>query len=114
MIRTAVQRPVAVLMIFTGLVLIGVLSFGRLPVDLLPSINYPNLTVITSYGEVPADDLTRLITQPLEERITCLAGVRQVISRTREGVSTITGADLLDRGYENLRGKMSDLGIDLC
>lgn len=90
MIRTAVQRPVAVLMIFAGLVLIGVLSFGRLPVDLLPSINYPNLTVITSYGEVPADDLTRLVTQPLEERITGLAGVRQVISRTREGVSTIT------------------------
>ncbi len=90
MIRNAVQRPVAVIMIFTGLVLIGVLSFDRLPVDLLPSINYPNLTVITNYSEVPADDLTRLVTQPLEERITGLAGVRSVISRTREGVSTIT------------------------
>jgi len=90
MIKTAVQRPVAVMMIFTGLVLIGWLSFGRLPVDLLPSINYPNLTVITNYSEVPADDLARLVTQPLEERITGLAGVRQVISRTREGVSTVT------------------------
>jgi hydrophobic/amphiphilic exporter-1 (mainly G- bacteria), HAE1 family len=90
MIKTAVQRPVAVMMIFAGLVLIGVLSFNRLPVDLLPSINYPNLTVITNYSEVPADDLARLVTQPLEERITGLAGVRQVISRTREGVSTVT------------------------
>jgi len=90
MIKAAVQRPVAVLMIFTGLVLIGVLSYDRLPVDLLPGINYPNLTVITNYSEVPADDLARLVTQPLEERITGLAGVRQVISRTREGVSTIT------------------------
>ena len=90
MIKAAVQRPVAVLMIFTGLVLIGVLSYNRLPVDLLPGINYPNLTVITNYSEVPADDLARLVTQPLEERITGLAGVRQVISRTREGVSTIT------------------------
>ena len=90
MIKTAVDRPVAVLMLFFGLVLIGALSFGRLPVDLLPAINYPNLTVITNYTEVPADDLTRLVTQPLEERITGLAGVRRVVSRTREGVSTIT------------------------
>jgi HAE1 family hydrophobic/amphiphilic exporter-1 len=89
-IRTAVDRPVAVLMIFTGLVLIGVLALKRLPVDLLPAINYPNLTVITNYADTPADDLTRLVTQPLEEVITGLAGVRKVISRTREGVSTIT------------------------
>ncbi|MCB0997310.1 MAG: UDP-N-acetylglucosamine 1-carboxyvinyltransferase, partial [Acidimicrobiales bacterium] len=43
------------------------------------------------------------------------AGFSYVIAAVAaEGVSTITGADLLDRGYENLRGKMSDLGIDLC
>ena len=90
MIRGAVARPVAVLMVFAGLLVVGVQSYRRLPVDLLPSINYPNLTVITEYPEVPADDLARLVTQPLEERITGLAGVRQVVSRTREGASTVT------------------------
>ncbi|MBU1948575.1 MAG: efflux RND transporter permease subunit [Candidatus Eisenbacteria bacterium] len=90
MIKAAVNRPVAILMLFIGLVLIGFLSLRRLPVDLLPSINYPNLTVITNYEDTPADDLTRLVTQPLEEVITGLAGVRRVISKTREGVSTIT------------------------
>ena len=89
-IRTAVQRPVAILMLFAGLVLIGLQARQRLAVDLLPSINYPNLTVITNYSDTPADDLTRLVTQPLEEVITGLAGVRRVVSRTREGVSTIT------------------------
>jgi len=89
-IQTAVRRPVAVLMFFAGLVLIGIQARQRLSVDLLPSINYPNLTVITNYTDTPADDLTKLVTQPLEEVITGLAGVRRVISRTREGVSTIT------------------------
>ncbi|MCK4414501.1 MAG: efflux RND transporter permease subunit [Candidatus Eisenbacteria sp.] len=89
-IRSAVGRPVAVLMLFAALVLTGVLSLQRLPVDLLPAINYPNLTVITNFADTPADDLTRLVTQPLEEVITGLAGVRRVVSRTREGVSTIT------------------------
>ena len=89
-IRTAVRRPVAVLMFFAGLVLIGFQARQRLPVDLLPSINYPNLTVITNWADTPADDLTRLVTRPLEEVITGLAGVRRVVSKTREGVSTIT------------------------
>jgi hydrophobic/amphiphilic exporter-1 (mainly G- bacteria), HAE1 family len=89
-IRTAVRRPVAILMIFMGMVLIGFRAKQLLSIDLLPSINYPNLTVITNYADTPADDLTRLVTQPLEEVITGLAGVRRVVSKTREGVSTIT------------------------
>ncbi|MCK9997238.1 MAG: efflux RND transporter permease subunit [Candidatus Krumholzibacteria bacterium] len=91
-IQTAVRRPVTILMLFAGLVLIGIQARQRLSVDLLPSINYPNLTVITNYSDTPADDLTRLVTQPLEEVITGLAGVRRVVSKTREGVSTITVA----------------------
>ncbi len=89
-IRTAVRRPVAILMVFLGLVLIGYRARQLLSIDLLPSINYPNLTVITNYSDTPADDLTRLVTRPLEEVITGLAGVRRVVSKTREGVSTIT------------------------
>lgn len=90
MIAAAVRRPVAVLMLFLGLVLIGWQARQRLPVDLLPAINYPNLTVITNWADAPADDLERLVTRPLEEVITGLAGVRRVVSKTREGVSTIT------------------------
>ncbi|MCP3981103.1 MAG: efflux RND transporter permease subunit [bacterium] len=90
MLRTALQRPVAVVMLFLALLLIGVLSYQRLPVDLLPSITYPKLTVMTIYEDIPAEDLERLVTQRLEEVITGLSGVRGVVSRTREGVSTIT------------------------
>ncbi len=90
MLRLAIQRPIAVSMFFAALVLIGVLSYPRLPVDLLPSITYPRLTVITTYTDIPAEDLERLVTQPLEEVVTALAGVRNVESRTREGISTIT------------------------
>jgi len=89
-IRQAVRRPVAVLMLFCGLVILGWQGKNRLSLDLLPAINYPNLTVITNYQDTPADDLVRLVTEPLEERIAGLEGVRRVISKTREGTSTIT------------------------
>ncbi|MBN2169695.1 MAG: efflux RND transporter permease subunit [Candidatus Krumholzibacteriota bacterium] len=90
MIRGAIHRPIAISMLFMALVLIGVLSYRRLPVDLLPAINYPRLTIITTYEDVPAGELERLVTQPLEEVVTALSGVRSVMSRTREGISAIT------------------------
>ncbi|UCH83639.1 MAG: efflux RND transporter permease subunit [Candidatus Latescibacterota bacterium] len=90
MLKLVIQRPIAIAMLFLALMLIGVLSFRRIPVDLLPSITYPRLTVITTYEDIPAEDLERLVTQRLEEVVTALSGVRRVISRTREGISIIT------------------------
>jgi HAE1 family hydrophobic/amphiphilic exporter-1 len=90
MIGLAVRRPVAILMVFAGLVILGWQGKNRLALDLLPAINYPNLTVITNYADTPADDLVRLVTEPLEEVIAGQEGVRRVVSKTREGVSTIT------------------------
>jgi len=90
MIGLAVRRPVAILMVFAGLVILGWQGKNRLALDLLPSINYPNLTVITNYADTPADDLVRLVTEPLEEVIAGQEGVRRVVSKTREGVSTVT------------------------
>jgi HAE1 family hydrophobic/amphiphilic exporter-1 len=90
MLRLVIQRPVAISMLFLALVLIGIISFQKLPVDLLPSIIYPRLTIITTYSDIPAEDLQRLISQPIEEVVTALSGVRKVVSRTREGVSIIT------------------------
>ena len=90
MLRLAIQKPIAISMLFVALFIIGLLSLQQLPVDLLPSITYPRLTVITTYDDIPAEDLERMVTQPLEEVVTALAGVRRVVSRTRESVSTIT------------------------
>ena len=56
MIKLSIQRPVGVWMCFLALTLVGVLGFRRLSVDLLPSITYPRLTVITSYADIPAED----------------------------------------------------------
>ena len=90
MLRSALERPIAVAMLFAALLLVGGLSYSRLAVDLLPSIVYPRLTVLTVYEDIPAEDLERLVTQRLEEVITAQTGVRNVLSRTREGVSIIT------------------------
>ncbi len=90
MLRSALERPIAVSMLFAALLLVGGLSYSRLAVDLLPSVVYPRLTVLTVYEDIPAEDLERLVTRRLEEVITAQTGVRNVGSRTREGVAVIT------------------------
>jgi HAE1 family hydrophobic/amphiphilic exporter-1 len=77
-------------MVCLGLMLIGAVSLTRIPVDLLPEINYPRLTVVTQYADVQAEDVERLVTMPLEAAVTSLPKVRRVESRSREGLSTIT------------------------
>ncbi len=90
MIRRVIHRPVAVSMAFLACVLLGIISYQRLPVDLLPSITYPRLSIVTEYPDIPAEDLERLVTEPIEEAVTAMTGVRRVTSRTREGVSLVT------------------------
>ena len=48
----SIKRPVAVTMLFLAIALLGVISFERLPIDLLPDISYPRLVVYTSYPDV--------------------------------------------------------------
>lgn len=90
MIRAAIRRPVATSMVCLGFMLIGLVSIGRIPVDLLPEINYPRLTIVTRYADVQAEDVERLVTISLEAAVTSLSRVRRVESRSREGLSTIT------------------------
>ena len=60
---TATRRPVAVAMLFLAVVLLGSISFVRLPIDLLPDVSYPQLVVYTSYPDVAPAEVERLVTE---------------------------------------------------
>lgn len=88
--RVSIGRPVAVSMFFLGVVFLGVLSFLRLPIDLLPDVAYPRLVVHTSHpGGAPAE-VERFITEPVEQAVSTVPGVQAVESVTREGLSLVT------------------------
>jgi multidrug efflux pump subunit AcrB len=86
----AIRRPVAVAMFFLGVVFLGLLSFFRLPIDLLPDVAYPRLVVYTTDpGAAPAE-VERFITEPVEQAVSTVPGVQGVESVTREGASLVT------------------------
>ena len=88
-IRTAVSRPIAVLMMTIAVALFGLVSLARLEVTLLPDLNYPTLTVRTDYvGAAPAEVET-LLSKPVEEALGIVKNLREVRSVSRAGQSDV-------------------------
>lgn len=86
----SIRRPITVGMITVAILMFGIVAFGRLPVNLLPDISYPTLTVETKYSQAAPNEVENLVTKPLEEAVAVVAGVQRVTSRSRAGVSEIT------------------------
>ncbi|MBT8488432.1 MAG: efflux RND transporter permease subunit, partial [Gemmatimonadetes bacterium] len=106
------RRPVAVWMLFFAIVLLGVISYVRLPIDLLPDVSYPRLVIYTIYEEVAPEEVERRITEPIEAEAAAVPGVERVTSVSRYGVSLVTlrfawGTDM-DFAMLNVRERMDN------
>lgn len=88
--NASVKRPIATTMVFLIIIVLGVISFRYLPVDLLPPIEYPQLTVSTSYPNVGPEEIEKIITQRVENAIAGIPGVEKVRSSSSEGRSRVT------------------------
>jgi hydrophobic/amphiphilic exporter-1 (mainly G- bacteria), HAE1 family len=86
----SIARPVAVSMAFLAVIVFGVVSFTRLPVDLLPDLSFPTVTVETEYQGVGPREIETLLSRPVEAAISVVQGVQQVTSRSRPGRSDVT------------------------
>src|SRR5690554_3946166 len=86
----AVRRPVATAMVFTALTVIGFFSLRELQVDLFPKIDFPSISVVTSYSGVAPEEMENLITRPVESAIARVEGIRQINSSSTEGRSRVS------------------------
>lgn len=86
----ALKRPIAVSMMFLALALVGFLSWQRLPLELMPSLNYPQLTIVTNCENVAPLEMESLVTKVMESSLGTVSRVRRINSLSREGVSLIT------------------------
>ncbi|MFQ3621301.1 MAG: efflux RND transporter permease subunit, partial [Spirochaetales bacterium] len=87
--KVSVHRPVLTTMVTLIVVLLGFNSFIRLPVDLMPDITYPTLTISTSYGNTSPEIMELLITRPIEQALSALPGVEEISSTSSEGQSSV-------------------------
>jgi len=117
LIEFATRRRVTIAMMTLTLVLFGLISLSALKVELLPDLNYPTLTVRTDYeGAAPAEVET-LISQPAEEALGVVKGLRKLKSISRTGQSDVVlefawGTDMEQAGLD-VRDKMETLQLPL-
>ena len=90
LVEGSMRRPVTVMMITVAALLFGLVSLSRLPLNLLPEISYPTLTVRTEYADAAPAEVEKLITESLEEAVSVVQGLRNLRSESRPGVSEIT------------------------
>ena len=113
----AVKRPVAVSMFTFAVLLFGMVSLGRLSVNLLPDLSYPTLTIRTDYDGAAPGEVEQLVSKPIEETIGVVKGVRKVTSTSRAGQSDVVlsfswGTDM-DFASLEVREKLDVLQLPL-
>lgn len=90
LIAACIRRPVSVAMFTVAACVFGLVALGRLPVNLLPEISYPTLTVETRIPGAAPIEVETFVTRPIEEEVGVVPGLRRVTSRSRAGTSEVT------------------------
>jgi len=85
----ALKRKITTFMAFIAIVMIGLFSLSRLSIDLLPDIEFPTLTVATSYEGASPKEVELLITEPVERAVSTVQNIEEVTSTSSEGSSSV-------------------------
>ncbi len=104
----SIRRPVLSIVMSLTIILLGIIGFTYLGVREYPSIDPPIITVGVSYTGANADIIESQITEPLEENINGIAGIRSITSVSRDGRSNITVEFNVDANLEDAANDVRD------
>ncbi len=88
--ESSVKRPIMTTLCFMAIVLFGVFSFSKLPIDLMPDIETNTIMVFTSYSGASASDIENNVTRPLENTLNSVEHLKHITSDSRENISVVT------------------------
>ncbi|MFA6999056.1 MAG: efflux RND transporter permease subunit [Victivallaceae bacterium] len=86
----SVKKPVMTALVFVAVVVLGLFSLNKLPIDLLPNIETNTIMVMTTYQGASAADVETNVTRPLENSLNTVANLKKITSSSRENTSIIT------------------------
>ena len=87
---SAVKRPITTLLCFVTVIVLGLFSLSKLPIDLYPDIDTNTIMVITMYPGASAKDIEQNVTKPLENALNAVEHLKHITSTSRENTSVIT------------------------
>ncbi|CAI9417720.1 Multidrug resistance protein MdtC [Pleomorphomonas sp. T1.2MG-36] len=113
----AIRNPVPPILLFVCLIALGLYSFSRLPITMMPNIDLPLISVtITDGGSAPSE-LETQVTKPVEDAVAGISGVRHIYSTVTDGVSsTVVEFNLdvaTDRALNDVKDAVAEIRGDL-
>ena len=86
----SIRRPIVILMVFTAILVIGFRSRSGMPIDLYPKVEIPYVTITTIYPGAGPEEIETLVTKPLEDAVASVNGIKNIVSYSQEGISTVS------------------------
>ena len=113
----SVRRPIGVAVMAIAICILGGISVTRLPVDLLPEVDFPRISILTTYPGVGPEEIENLLTRPIERAVSTIEGVTEMSGESAEGLSRVQlqfewGANL-DAAVNDVRSALDRLRADL-
>ena len=87
---SAVKKPVTTILVFVAVVIIGLFSLLKLPIDLYPDIDTNTIMVMTTYSGASSQDIEQNVTRPLENTLNSVEHLKHITSNSKENISIIT------------------------
>lgn len=113
----AIHRPVFAIMVVTAMVVFGMISYSRIGVDLFPSVDFPIVTVRVVYEGADPKTIETDVTEPLEEAVNTISGIKSLRSESSNGVSLLLIEFQLSRDIDvatqDVRDKVTAVRPDL-
>jgi len=108
---TSIKRPIFLMMFVAALIVVGLISRSKMPQEQMPRIDFPYVTVVTSYPGAGPNEMETLVTEPLEKAVSSIGHLKNVTSSSQDGVSVVgmefeLGTDL-NAAAADVRDKVS-------
>jgi HAE1 family hydrophobic/amphiphilic exporter-1 len=108
--KFSVHRPIFTIMVVMIVIVLGGISLMRLPIDLMPDITYPTISVSCSYPNAGPEEIEEMIVRPIEQALSAVPGVEEMNSNSVEGSGsvrvTFTWGTDLDTAANDIRDRL--------
>ncbi len=88
--KSAIEKPVTTALIFVAVIVIGLFSLSRLPIDQFPEMDPPYITVMTTYAGASASEIETNVTKIIENSLTSVDGLKELTSSSRDNMSVVS------------------------
>ena len=87
--KTAIQKPVTTALIFVAVIVVGIYSFIKLPIDMFPQMDPPYITVMTTYPGASASEMETNVTKYMENALTSVDHLKHITSQSKDNMSMV-------------------------